>query len=528
MKTSSAALLLLLLSFPALADFDWNFDQPYFVEDYDVKAKDHALVYDSGLYHLFYIQSYPYAGPGGNDLEQWLGHVTSPDLRTWTRHDSILPAVPGTWEDGYIWAPCIVENPSAPGWVILYTGVEDSPDRRQRMGAAFSEDLFDWTRAAENPVYEPPEWTDWADPVYEEAHCRDAEAFQLPGYPGFHVINSVRTIEGHGAWALSYTEDFINFEHQDTLFYHGSPNVLESPTFYLDASGKKHMFYTEFNYTGTWHMASDQYLGGWSKENADSMDSGYAPEISVLNGQIIFSRSGKDSPAQGDRYYIEFDTIVPSTRDFLPEKTELEGLRDHWHLRFGDAFEYQPTFGDNPPARGRPSSLLEGNSYIGTGERYPHPGPGQLVGRYGGAPPTGLLESDTFIIESDRISMLVGGGNFPELCFVALARVEDGRIMFLETGQDAYGMDRRIWDTSTLIGGEYFIAIADMHSSYSSQYSWISVDSIREYPFTGSDEVTPSTPLVEDIYIRNLVEDAGFDYPAVESTSFSKLRGLFR
>lgn len=521
------ALLAIWIFAPAGADIDWHFDQPYFVEDYDVKCKDHALIYNEGLYHLYYIQSYPYLGPGGTDLEQWLGHATSEDLRAWTRHDSILPAQPGTWEDGYIWAPCVVENPSGSGWYMLYTGVEDSPDRRQRMGAAFSEDLFEWTRLPENPVYVPDDWSDWADPVYVEATCRDPELFKVPGYSGYHLLNSVRTSLGHGALALAYSEDFVNWTQLDTLFYHTSANVLESASLYVDTTGKRHLFYKEFNYLGTYHMSSDQYFGGWNKDNADSIDSGYAPEVSVLAGKTIFSRSGVDQPALGDRHYIEFDYLEPMGRD-APNVIEQEGLRDHWHVRFGDAFDWQPTFGDNPPARGRPSAELEGNSYLGTSERYPYPGAGQPIGAYAGPGPTGLLESDHFIIEQSRISVLVAGGNLPELCFVALVRVSDGRIHFLETGQDVWGLDRRIWDTSSLVGEEVFIAIADLADIYDSMYAWFSVDSIREYPFTGDDEVTPSTPLAEDLFLPQIVEDAGFDYPATESTDFSKLRTLFR
>jgi len=522
------ALLEVVAALSANANIDWSFDQPYFVEDYDVKCKDHALILSDGIYHLFYIQSFPYAGPGGSDLEQWFGHATSPDLRSWTRRDSILPVVPGSWEGGYIWAPCVIENPQGSGWYLFYTGVEDAPDRRQRTGVAFSEDLYNWTRRPENPIYEPDSWTDWSNPVYGEATCRDPELFRIPGYPGFHMVNSVRTSEGHGAWALAYSLDLINWTQQDTLFYHESANVLESPTIYEDANGRKHFFFTEFNYPeGTFHMSSDRYLGGWNKDNATVFDSGFAPEVSVLGDRIIFSRFGVDFPALGDRYYIEFDDLDSVATD-PPTKIELEGLQDYWHVRFGDAFDWQPTFGDNPPNRLKPSCNLEGNSYLSTAERYPYPGSGQAIGGYRGPQPTGLLESDPFVVQSDRISLLVGGGDLPSLCFVALVRVSDGRLWFLETGLDQWGMDRRIWDSSSLVGEQVFIAIADLADIYHGLMGWISVDSIREYAFTGSDEVTPSTPLSQDLFLPQMVMDAGFDYPATRPSSFSKLRKLFR
>ena len=524
--------LFLLLTFclvsAAMADINWTFDQPYFVEEYGVKTKDHALLYHEGLYHLFYIQGFEGGTLPGYRLEQWLGHVTSEDLRTWTRQDSILPVVPGTWEEGFIWAPDILENPSGPGWVMFYTGAEYNSEARQRMGVAYSEDLYTWTREPANPVYEPDTWTDWAVPVFDSANCRDPELFQIPGYPGWHLINSVRTSEGNGALALAYSEDFINWTQQDTLFYHGSPNMLESANLYVDTSDRKHMFYTEYNHGGTSHMSSGNYLGGWNKDNAVNFDAGEGPEVSQLNGKIIFSRYSADYPVDLERYYIEFDYLDAAILD-PPDMIKLEGLQDHWHIRFGEAFDYQPTFGDNPIVRGRPSTNMEGNSYLATSEKYMSPhGPG-AIGQQTGLAPTGLLESDPFSVQRDRFSMLIGGGNMPEHCFIAMVRVSDGRIMLREMGPDAWEMERRIWDTSTLVGEEVFIAVADLASySSGSMWGWISVDSIREYPFTGSDEVTPSTPLVEDLYLARIVEDAGFDYPATQTSDFSKLRKLFR
>ena len=102
-------LLALLAAAPAAGGILYDFDQPFFVEDPGAKCKDHALVFgDDDLYHLFYIQSFPGGPVEYLDQEQWLGHVTSPDLRSWTRRDSILPVIPDSWEEGFIWAPSIV------------------------------------------------------------------------------------------------------------------------------------------------------------------------------------------------------------------------------------------------------------------------------------------------------------------------------------------------------------------------------------------------------------------------------------
>jgi len=530
MRRPELVLALALLAAASFAGGDilYDFEHPFFVEEGNVKCKDHALVRHDGIYHLFYIQSIPFAGPGGLDLEQWLGHATSPDLRTWTRRDSILPAVPDSWEDGFIWAPFVLENPWGEGWRLFYTGAEDSPDVRQRTGLALSDDLYDWTRAPENPIYEPDDWTDWDEPVHGEAACRDPELFRIPGFEGFHMINSVRTSLGHGAWSLAYSEDFLNWEQQDTLFYHGSANVLESPSLYLDSSGRKHMFYTEFNYDGSYHMSSDSYLGGWDKTNAVFFDAGEGPELTDFGDRVVFSRFSKVSlPVSGSRYYIRFDEIDPNPAD-PPQKNPLPGFREHWHSRFGNAADHQPTWGDNPLERYQVGSNMEGSGYLSTVERYGGPAGTGYPGSLRGAAPVGLIESDPFALSRDRVSLRVAGGDLPELCFVALVRVSDGRIWFLETGRNEWGMDLRIWDTTSLVGEEVFLAVADLGSLSHGAWAWISVDTIREYPFTGEDEVTPATPLPGDLFLPQIVEDAGFDYPATEPMTFSKLRKLFR
>ena len=52
------------LSGPAAAALLVDFEQPYFVEELGVQCKDHALVKVDGVYHVFYIHSFP---PQGGD-----------------------------------------------------------------------------------------------------------------------------------------------------------------------------------------------------------------------------------------------------------------------------------------------------------------------------------------------------------------------------------------------------------------------------------------------------------------------------
>ena len=74
----------------------------------------------------------------------------------------------------------------------------------------------------------------------------------------------------------------------------------------------------------------------------------------------------------------------------------------------GTAFDNQPTFGDNPTARGRESAEQQGDWWIGGAEvrpsQYDPPGVNQ------GDIAQGTLTSPCFLIVGREISFLIGGG----------------------------------------------------------------------------------------------------------------------
>ena len=88
-------------------------------------------------------------------------------------------------------------------------------------------------------------------------------------------------------------------------------------------------------------------------------------------------------------------------------KFDFEDGIGEW-IKTGTAFNNQPTYGDNPTARGRESAKQQGNWWIGGFENRP------LVsvpaGRVQGDAPQGTLTSPFFNIEGKHISFLIGGG----------------------------------------------------------------------------------------------------------------------
>jgi len=523
------ALLALLLAGAAAAGIHYDFNQPYFVQEPGLKCKDHALARGpDGIYHLYFIESLPDGPIHYLDREQWLGHATSPDLRNWTRQDSILPVVPGTWEEGFVWAPEVLEDPQGGGWYLFYTGADTSSVVRQRMGMAYSTNLYDWERDEDNPVYEPVYWTDWQNPLYLMANCRDPELFQVPGDENWYCLNTVRRADGNAALDLAVSSDLHSWAWQDTFMWHSSANLIESAELWQDGNGRWHLFFMVQNYSDVHHLSNESPWGPWWSGAGSLFDGGQAAEVTDFDDRSVFSRHARIELADGDRYFYEFsDLETPHYWQHTPNLVSLRGLREHWSVVFGDAFTDQPTWGDNPAERGSASSNLEGNSYVSSLELHPYPGY-PIPGRIRGRDPVGLLQSAPFALTGDRLSLLVGGGNFPDLCFVALVRESDGLLLFRETGADAYGMEPRLWNTETLLGETVFLAVADL-AKMDPQGSWafISVDDIREYQRQGEDPRPPADPLTEAVTLDELLDASGV-YPAVRRSSFSELRLLFR
>lgn len=103
-----------------------------------------------------------------------------------------------------------------------------------------------------------------------------------------------------------------------------------------------------------------------------------------------------------------------------------------------EAFDFQPTWGDNPTARnrGQPSEH-QGDWWLGLAEKYQGPDKGRTLGQNPGDladgvdAPQGTLTSIEFKIIGKTMNFLIGGGNRPwdenpEPCCVNL--VIDGKV----------------------------------------------------------------------------------------------------
>ena len=137
----------------------------------------------------------------------------------------------------------------------------------------------------------------------------------------------------------------------------------------------------------------------------------------------------------------------------------------------GTAFDFQPTYGDNPTARNRGEpSQHEGDWWLGLFEKYQGPDKGQTLGQnpgdVQGDGPQGTLTSIEFMVVGDKINFLIGGGNHPwdsdpNPCCVNL--VIDDNVERTATGNNNESMTRKEWDVSDLIGEIAKLVVVDNH-----------------------------------------------------------------
>jgi M6 family metalloprotease-like protein len=192
--------------------------------------------------------------------------------------------------------------------------------------------------------------------------------------------------------------------------------------------------------------------------------------------------------------------IIPSSADDFTTDFEAGYLRG-W-TKTGTAFDYQPTLGDNPTARGRGQpSNHQGNWWIGTHEKYQGQ-PGQTAGDIQGDGPTGTLTSPEFLITGDLFSLLVGGGThfLEDSNGATVVELEvDGAMVFYATGNNTETMQRALWNISSFKGHRGRIKIIDANSG-----SWghINCDDFqmldaqgRRLPFSATAAAPPAPAL---------------------------------
>ncbi|GMH92534.1 hypothetical protein TL16_g12375 [Triparma laevis f. inornata] len=164
-------------------------------------------------------------------------------------------------------------------------------------------------------------------------------------------------------------------------------------------------------------------------------------------------------------------------------------------IKTGNAFDNQPTYGDNSKFRnvyggfgdklsvGRGESCgLKGRYYVGTYKNrpgagrddYQNPKSGSNAGEYVGDGSMGTLTSDVFVVLGDEIRFLIGGGCNHLKVYVEL--LIDGMSVARATGKCSEKMDTEVWNVGAYLYRAAQIRIVDAGSG---PWDHINIDNIE-------------------------------------------------
>jgi len=491
--------LILTAASPALALFKIDFEQKFFVHP-KRQVWDFCIVRPDSVYHIFYHGIHEDTPHATNADTIW--HATSPDLSHWEIAGPAVTVSDNWWEEVAIWAPDVIWEDTLGKWAMAYTGVDTN--RNQRTCFAYSTDLETWTKDPLNPIVEPnPEIYVW-DPLDTWGDFRDPYLYHQDGQ--WHLLNSalLRNSGGNRQGAIHHavSNHLRYWTELEPIFINNGNNpshVLESAQYNV-RDGWHHLYFGEYAIYGISHVsATAPEL--WDMANRNIIDWGKAPEIKQFDPGIdIFARIAayQDPNTEVISYCVRLDTLLYDEDGALPDPWRPHPLDADWAEQEGTACVANPCFGDKPAIRGEGSCGLVGNNWFGSQEYYQGPlsGRGSPGTRLGDAA-TGRLTSHPFIIVGHRMELLVGGGDFPETCYVALVDAETDTIIYSETGNNRERMTPRQWDLTPYQGRLAYVQIVDDESA---NYGHINVDEIEEIydPATAVGELLPTTVALVD------------------------------
>lgn len=454
-----------------------DFEQPYYVHQ-GWQVWDFCLIHRDGLYQIFY-GAIPMAD--GNPLScDHLWRSTSTDLIHWSEPTQVLAISAAPHESRAVWAPDVVYDPGTDVWWMAYTGVGDGSN--QRICMAYSDDLLSWYKSPLNPVQEPSPPTFFYDPDGQWGECRDPFLFRVDNQ--WHMLTTVKTNDlpsGQAALAVASAINMHDWNDPDVFLLSGSSqptSSLESSQ-YLLRDGVHHLLFHEYATNGVSHLAANE-VGGWDFASRSIIDNGLAPELDTFDGgdSWVFSRAAPFLEPHLDQlaFVVRFDTLMFNEGLASPTVVRTPPLAREFAEFVGNSVLGNPVFGDNPERRGEQAVGHVGQCYFGSAEYFQGPlsnrgQPGQSQGNVA----TGSLRSHPFVIVGNSISLLVGGSDQPDLCYVALVDAQTDTIIHRASGEGSATMTERWWDTVPLFGREVYILIED-----ASVDGHINVDHIQE------------------------------------------------
>ncbi len=483
------ALLVLLAATPASALLHIDFEQPYYVHP-GMQVWDFSLVQDDGgLYHLFY-HGIPEATPHPSHADN-IWHATSSDLIHWSEPVVALSVSANWYEAQAIWAPDILRDPGTGVWYMAYTGVD--ADSNQRICMAWSLNLQNWGRVYGNPVLEPDPNLFQYQPDFGWSVCRDPHLYERDGVLNLLAATLTPFPQEHGSILHATSTNFHDWDNQSVFLVNDGPapeGILESPC-YVERDGVHHLFCHSTTAEGITHLSSADGVA-WTMQDATVIGDGVAPEVDTFDGgqSWLLSRLGQfrvhpDSTTIS--FVAHFDTLLFDGD--TPDIQNRHPLRREFANFMGPACGGNPILGDNPARRGLPPLGLVGNGCFASAEYFQGPFGNGIAGMILGESATAIMESHPFVIEGRSMTMLLGGSNQPDLCYVELVDAQTDSTLRRAHPDGTDALQEHAWILWGLEGTEAFIRIVDV--SYNGH---LNVDEIVEHLDLQPTAAAPAAP----------------------------------
>jgi hypothetical protein len=175
------------------------------------------------------------------------GHAVGPTLFDLTFHNNVCFEPQGRFDLASRGIPYVFRFKNR--WGMLY---EVRGEGGVHQSLAWSEDLFNWQPAPNNPAFSSPSWGPEKGPVEDTCIIERPDGTYL-------IYFKSRKADGYVSVGLNLTKDFKTFEEFGPVLY-ATPGLrgtigLESPCV-ICRDSMWHLFYTLG--TGIWHAVSDR------------------------------------------------------------------------------------------------------------------------------------------------------------------------------------------------------------------------------------------------------------------------------
>ncbi|MGO4889543.1 hypothetical protein ACJ2A9_17495 [Anaerobacillus sp. MEB173] len=180
---------------------------------------------ENGEYHLFYLQAPLDPDPHTRHRNASIGHAISTDLIKWKEVGTALEAsnIDDDWDSVSTWTGCTLKKDDT--YYMFYTArckqdvAEDGyVGHTQRIGVAFSKDLYTWKKYEDNPiVIADPRYYEQQDEAYNKHEgWRDPDVIFDEETGFYYMFLTARDKEGdpkaRGCIGKARSKDLLNWE----------------------------------------------------------------------------------------------------------------------------------------------------------------------------------------------------------------------------------------------------------------------------------------------------------------------------